>query len=312
MPRPWPDVQAAVPPLTPAELERLAESIRQDGVQYPILVLPDGRIIDGHHRWKIGAEAAVKVVDIPEEQALALAVALNVARRQLSEEQISTLHEQLRRAKELRRQTAIALTSQGHTHAAVASIVGVGKTTVQRWFAEDGQTVPSNEVQMDQTQKVADSRRRKIPLADYDLIKMRVANGETMKQVSLDYGVHPNSIWELVHGRRTSKPRQARAAPPPSARPRAPHGSSLSVKVPATDDAHAWNRALISVDELLKGLRDRGGMVALARRWPEDRRAAYVGTLERLIARLSACREDILTLEGGTIIDFPNQHTGGR
>jgi ParB-like chromosome segregation protein Spo0J len=40
-------------PLSTAENEALTESLKQYGLKHPILVLPDGRIIDGYHRWQI-------------------------------------------------------------------------------------------------------------------------------------------------------------------------------------------------------------------------------------------------------------------
>jgi len=78
-------------------------------VKYPILVLPDGRIIDGYHRWQIaGDNCPYKVLDIDEDKAFALGLVLNIARRHLTPEQISEIHERLRRDKELRKQAHVS------------------------------------------------------------------------------------------------------------------------------------------------------------------------------------------------------------
>lgn len=306
-PQPWPDVQASVPDLTPAELRRLADSIRQDGVQYPILVLRDGRIIDGHHRWQIaGADAPVQVIDIPEEQAFALAVALNVARRHLTTDQIAAVHEQLRRNRELRRETAIAFASQGMPQKKVSALVGVAQSTVSGWLAQgNSDTENLRNIKSDIAQ---DHHARKVPASDHDTIRARAAKGESKTDIAREYNVHETTIGRIVNH---DKPRQPRVtSPKPPRKPPAPRGSSLSVSTPSTDDAHAWNRALISIDTLLKGLRDRGGMVALARRWSPERRANYVKTLERHIARLSVCRDDILSVDRSSVIEFPTDRTG--
>ena len=74
IPRVWPEAQAVVKPLSQAEREALTESIQLEGVHTPIVVLPDGRIIDGHHRWELsGGHALFEVRDVSEERALELA-----------------------------------------------------------------------------------------------------------------------------------------------------------------------------------------------------------------------------------------------
>jgi hypothetical protein len=77
-----------IPPLTDTEVGMLRESIRRDGVQYPVLLDASGNIIDGYHRQQIavelGIEYPIKTLDVDAETAERLSVTLNLARRHLS------------------------------------------------------------------------------------------------------------------------------------------------------------------------------------------------------------------------------------
>ncbi|RLB06047.1 MAG: hypothetical protein DRG83_01300, partial [Deltaproteobacteria bacterium] len=84
----------------------------------------------------MGDKCPYKVLDIDEDEAFALGLALNIARRQLTPEQISEIHEQLRRDKELRKQIAVEMRKQGKSLRETAAIVGVGKSSVERWEKE--------------------------------------------------------------------------------------------------------------------------------------------------------------------------------
>jgi len=82
---PWPELLKEFPPLSLTQMEALRESIATYGLKYPIKVLPDGRIIDGYHRWLIlGDKTPYEVIDVDEETAIGIARVLNLARRQLS------------------------------------------------------------------------------------------------------------------------------------------------------------------------------------------------------------------------------------
>lgn len=91
-PRPWPRVQRALRALNDAELAGLRASLDRSGrVVDPIQVLPDGRIVDGHHRWRLARELDVPcphlTLNEDEEEAFRMAVELNAQRRQLSPEE---------------------------------------------------------------------------------------------------------------------------------------------------------------------------------------------------------------------------------
>ncbi|MEM3657523.1 MAG: ParB/RepB/Spo0J family partition protein [Candidatus Hadarchaeum sp.] len=125
--RPWDRLQQILPPLSESEQRSLAESIRREGAKYPVLALPDGRIIDGYHRWKLsGGKASVEIINVSEDEAFALGIELNIVRRHLSLEQIREIRQKCKNI-------ALELRKQGKTQAEVAAIVGVVRRTVGKW-----------------------------------------------------------------------------------------------------------------------------------------------------------------------------------
>ena len=124
--QPWDKVLKSLPPLSEQELAELRESIKKHGLKYPIKVLPDGRIIDGYHRWLVLEDAVLfEVIDVPEEQAYELALMLNIARRQLSPEQIKAVYE---RAKEI----AKGLVKAGMPQQEVAKALNVSQYAISK------------------------------------------------------------------------------------------------------------------------------------------------------------------------------------
>src|SRR3954468_6968767 len=90
--RPFHPVTNIWPLLSDAELDELAEDIRQNGQHYPIVRHRDGRIIDGRNRWLAcrlaGVEPLSAVYDGEDGAALvSFVVSLNERRRHLTESQ---------------------------------------------------------------------------------------------------------------------------------------------------------------------------------------------------------------------------------
>lgn len=137
-PRPWGRIEAVLPPLSTAAARELEGSIEAHGVRVPVLVLTDGRIIDGHNRWRLsGGTAPIEVADgLDEDQAFVLGLALNLHRRHLSADQLQDVHENLRRERKARRELALRLRDEGATQAKAAALVGVAQQTVALWEAE--------------------------------------------------------------------------------------------------------------------------------------------------------------------------------
>ncbi len=81
-----------LPPLTPTELGELRADIEAHGVQVPIIVDENGRVIDGHHRQRIAAQLGVPcpsttVTGYTGAELRDMAVRLNLHRRHLTLEQ---------------------------------------------------------------------------------------------------------------------------------------------------------------------------------------------------------------------------------
>lgn len=81
-----------MPPLSPEEYQALENSIREHGIQVPIVVDENRTVIDGHHRQKIAQELGIEcpkrvVFDKTEAEKRTLALSLNLDRRHLNREQ---------------------------------------------------------------------------------------------------------------------------------------------------------------------------------------------------------------------------------
>jgi ParB-like chromosome segregation protein Spo0J len=107
--------------LSDAERESLVESIRTDGVRYPVLLDRAGLIIDGNHRSAICAEFGIEcptiTLDVDDGTAERLRITLNTARRQLSVKD--------------RRLLTIELRAQGRSTRQIGEQVGVSEKTVR-------------------------------------------------------------------------------------------------------------------------------------------------------------------------------------
>jgi hypothetical protein len=132
--RPWDRLQEVLPPLSTYEFEELKNSIEQYGILQKILLLPDGRIIDGYHRWKIVngkvPRGACEILDIGEDSAFALGVLLNIARRNMAPEQI-------REARKCVKKLALALRKTGKSQPEVAKMLKIPRPTIAYWEAEE-------------------------------------------------------------------------------------------------------------------------------------------------------------------------------
>lgn len=113
-----------LPALTEDEYEGLRADIAERGVQVPVILDEHGAVIDGHHRIRACQELGI--TDYPREvraglsddEKAALALALNIHRRQLSRDQRRELVGELRR--------------MGWSTRRIAEAVGVSHMTVAR------------------------------------------------------------------------------------------------------------------------------------------------------------------------------------
>lgn len=113
---------------------QLVSDIKANGVTYPILLDENFVILDGHHRYKAAKSAGLELVpcivkiDLTEEQKIELAHTANSNTRTIS------IEEKKKKAAQLR--------SERRSLRQIASWLGVGKSTIERWLRDSGQGVP--------------------------------------------------------------------------------------------------------------------------------------------------------------------------
>lgn len=150
-----PEFRDKIPPLSQDEFSKLEENILADGEVREPLVVWDGTIVDGHHRWKIiqkHPEIPYKVnrMDFPDKYAAIVWMCRNqVGRRNITPEQRTVLIGEAYKAMKLSRGgdrgtghdetgkfTASAqnepLRTARRTSQKIAEQFGVGKETVKR------------------------------------------------------------------------------------------------------------------------------------------------------------------------------------
>ncbi len=106
-------------------LEELANSIRTSGILQPILIRPAGeryQLIAGERRWRAAGRAGIETVpavvrNIPDEEALELALTENLLREQLNPLEVAHAYDQLQKKFHL-------------THEQIAERLGVNRSTV--------------------------------------------------------------------------------------------------------------------------------------------------------------------------------------
>jgi ParB-like chromosome segregation protein Spo0J len=182
--RPWPEVVAALAPLSGAEKEKLRRSLEAHGQHEAVKVLPDGRIIDGLNRWEICQENTHYVVlDISEDDAFELALDLNEARRQMSPEQVKELAK-VRLAKAMERRSAGEITQEQAAFEAGVTRQAISKR--ERGNIATGCDVSSLDL------------RIKIPEAQHPVIFERFADGQTADVIAADFKVTPKRIRQVL------------------------------------------------------------------------------------------------------------------
>ncbi len=193
-PRPWPELQRNLRPLSTSERRALSQSINARGVLTPILALPDGRIIDGHYRWELsGGNCRVEVLDLTVDEAMSLSYEMNLARRQLTPEQIEELRERMGRDRGAQRDQAASLRAQGMTQAEVAAVVGIPEGTLARWEVEGGSILHSKNDSLPPPPDL----RVSVPREQYAVIERRLREGESARHVAADYGITERRVNQI-------------------------------------------------------------------------------------------------------------------
>ena len=189
-PIPWDEINEILPPLATHRREALRESIEKNGyLGPPVYLMPDGRIIDGHHRWEItGGDCPVEVLNVDEDTGKALALAHNTARRQLS-------HEEIREVERARKEAYKQLRQSMPQKYAAEAAGNVPQTTARNWDAEIKKG--GNNSQEAITSTLPDARQT-IPKSEKPKIIERADSGESHAQIASDYGAARERIGQIV------------------------------------------------------------------------------------------------------------------
>jgi len=216
--RPWARMTEFLPVLSKTEKESLRESIQKYGVKHHILILSDGRIIDGFHRWEISRELKVDCphdsVDLNDDDAFALGIALNLARRQLSFEQIKGIRER-------QRTIALELRKTGKTQEEVAKIVGVTQQAVDQWennnTSNTSTCIACNPKVTPNKNLIPCDLRISVPKSEHNKIFNRHMFGETQEQIAADYKISQQRVAQIVRlvEARENKPQKTGTSPFP-------------------------------------------------------------------------------------------------
>jgi len=200
-PRPWDEINEILPPLATHRRDALRQSIEDHGYNGPpVYVMPDGRIIDGHNRWEItGGNCPVEVLDVDEETGRSLALAHNMARRQLSHEELKEVE---RARKEVYKQLRPTMTQKEAAEAAG----DVPQPTAARW---DDEVENESDIQPDITFEIPDGRVN-IPKSEKPKIIERHEAGESHTQIAADYGTTGQRIGQIIKQEKSRKENEAK------------------------------------------------------------------------------------------------------
>lgn len=198
--RPWPELLEAIRPHSADELARLKSSLEQHGQQHPVLVIPDGRIVDGLHRFQLlGNDARVQMLNLPDDEALALGITLNTARRQLTSAQLRKIDAHYKAA-------ILRLRESGKSQTEVAQTLGVAQSTVstteRKARAERASTSGAEPV------KSPDLRVSITPAQRRRALKL-VNEGKSQRKAAEAAGISLGSVQRLLREQRDAETKAA-------------------------------------------------------------------------------------------------------
>jgi hypothetical protein len=202
-PVPWQAVIDLQRHQTADENTVLEESIKHEGVQYPQILMPDGRIVDGHRRGQLATKLGVHLpvpLLLPEgttdEAGLNLARELQWGRRNLS-------LKDWREGRGAIEEFYLTLRRAGATQVEAARAAGIARPTgaglerrlLRRRDKSAGQDGVGHNVDANNVSasKVPDQRRKLSRQADPEVI-LAIAKGTTQKEVAEQHGVTTRTI----------------------------------------------------------------------------------------------------------------------
>jgi N6-adenosine-specific RNA methylase IME4 len=182
-PHAWTELEGVLPPLSRLEQETLRTSILAHGVQEPVKILPDGRIIDGLHRWKLSNEKApVRLLQIDAQAGFELGLQLNLQRRHLSPEQKLEVCEELRRRR--------------YTYADIHRFTGFSTGSISQILNVDGLKKSESSNFGNENTLLIDLRVH-VPKSEYSKIWERSKN-ESQTRIAGDYKITKQRISQIL------------------------------------------------------------------------------------------------------------------
>ena len=177
-----------LPPLKQSEQEALAADIKANGVLHPVVIDEYGNILDGHHRYAIDHNAPTRVVSgLSPDEKVAYTIRANLARRNLSSDQIKEVAKQQKRiATDLREADP-----KKWTQKSVGALLGVARNTVSVWFS-------TNVNDDNTTKKPTPDARVKLNAAAKEAVAVRVEAGESQEQIAADFGVCQKTVSNIL------------------------------------------------------------------------------------------------------------------
>lgn len=192
-----------LPPLSQDEYESLKASIAKHGVLVPIEMDENGNVLDGHHRIEICNELSLN--DWPvvtktfgsEEEKQAYIYMVNLARRQLS-------RDQLREIREEQKQLALLLKQQqDKSQEEIAGLMGVSQPTISIWLCQENiSNINTNNANIDLRLSIMQEQK--------DDIFERAQHGDTQAKIAADYGVSQGRISQVVKEEKKKQKKKAK------------------------------------------------------------------------------------------------------
>ncbi len=200
-----------IPGLNQWDRLRLEESIKEIGVQLPVVFDQHGRIIDGFHRKeiaeKLGIDYPKQTIEVKDDEEFnRLSIDLNLARRHLTSEQLKNWYEE-------RRKIALKARKEGKTQKEAAELAGVSRQAVAKWESElkdnqhdevatnatHGNACNETNVNEKETKNAytPPDNRVKIDKSLYEEIWQRRQNGETTTALADEYGTTHQQISNI-------------------------------------------------------------------------------------------------------------------
>jgi len=172
-----------LPDPTTEEYERLKEDIRQNGLRLPVVLTPDGRILDGRTRVRACAELGIPYItrDATMDEMLdpvAFVLSMNAARRHLTGDQVIALYLDADKAKieadkQAAKATQRANLKQGAARPEGSTVSPSGKTA-----AKIAKTLGKSESAVKRVQRV----KKVAPERFAELAKGNASAAEILKQ----------------------------------------------------------------------------------------------------------------------------------